>query len=100
MSLEPVTDAIKENQRRAPYLSEWRHVKSGKVYVVRMHAIIEATLEPAVIYYRKHAAPEETWCRPALEFFDGRFEPTWWTQEEIDEAKRLGAERNAKINWE
>ena len=74
MELNPVTAEIQENQRRAPYLSQWRHVKSGNVYAVRMHVIIEATLDAAVVYNRKFAPPEETWCRPAAEFFDGRFE--------------------------
>ncbi len=74
MSLDAAKDQIRANQKRAPYLSEWRHKKSGGEYAVKMHVIIEATLEPAVVYYKRHADPAETWCRPASEFFDGRFE--------------------------
>lgn len=74
VALEDVKIAIRENQEVAPYLSLWRHVKSGGEYMVRMHVILEATLEPAVIYYKRLADPAETWCRPASEFFDGRFE--------------------------
>lgn len=73
-ALEDVTAAIVANRERAPYLSDWQHQKTGFVYRVLHHVIIEATMEPAVTYYRRSAPPEETWCRPAAEFFDGRFE--------------------------
>ena len=72
--IDAVREQIKDNRVRAPYLSAWRHKKSGGSYTVQMHVIIEATLEPAVVYYRQFADPRETWCRPASEFFDGRFE--------------------------
>ncbi|MTH95487.1 hypothetical protein [Roseibium sp. RKSG952] len=71
--LEPVLRRVAENRDRAPYFSEWRHLKSGQLYVVNMHVIQEATLEPAVVYYGKFADPREIWCRTAFEFFDGRF---------------------------
>lgn len=71
--LEPIRQLISQNRELAPYQSEWQHLKSGHLYVVKMHVIQEATLEPAVIYYRKHGDPRETWCRVASEFFDGRF---------------------------
>ena len=69
-----IADEIARNQQRAPYLSDWCHVASGDIFTVRMHVIIEATMEPAVVYYQKRAEPWETWLRPAAEFFDGRFE--------------------------
>lgn len=75
-ALKAAVAALAANRERAPYLSTWCHLKSGGVYAVTMHVLIEATLEPAVIYYKRHAPPEETWCRPASEFFDGRFERT------------------------
>ena len=65
---------IRRNQDRAPYLSDWLHVKSGGKYVVKMHVLLEATLEPAVIYYKRYDDPLVTLCLPASEFFDGRFE--------------------------
>ena len=74
MSFEEACLAVKENRLKAPYLSRWVHVKSGTTYVVRMNVLIEATLEPAVVYYQQHGDPDVTWCRPASEFFDGRFE--------------------------
>ncbi len=75
MNMAAAKQAIRENKLRAPYLSEWMHLKTGDLYVATAHVIMEATLEPAVVYYRKFAPPDETWCRPASEFFDGRFEP-------------------------
>jgi hypothetical protein len=74
MSFGEACLAVKENRLKAPYLSRWMHVKSGTVYVVRMNVIIEANLEPAVVYYPQYGEPEVVWCRPASEFFDGRFE--------------------------
>jgi hypothetical protein len=74
MTLEEAKAELAANRERAPYLSYWKHVKSGGEYAVQMHVIIEATLEPAVVYYRRFADPSEYWCRPAKEFLDGRFE--------------------------
>lgn len=74
MSFEDACRAVKENRHKAPYLSRWKHLKSGGIYTVRMNVIIEADLEPAVIYYPQYGEPEVVWCRPASEFFDGRFE--------------------------
>ena len=62
------------NEAVAPLRSAWRHKKTRHKYVVQMHAIIEANLEPAVLYCRLGSNSMETWCRPAKEFFDGRFE--------------------------
>lgn len=74
MSFEQACIEVKQNRLKAPYLSRWKHIKSGGLYTVRLNVIIEANLEPAVIYYPQHGAPEVNWCRPASEFFDGRFE--------------------------
>ena len=48
------------------------HIKSGHVYQYMSLTIIEATLEPGVMY----CAPgfeDMPFIRPASEFFDGRF---------------------------
>lgn len=76
MTFEEAKAALAANSARALHLSRWRHVKTGHEYVVHDHVLLEATLEPAVVYYRHRSAdPFETmWCRPASEFFDGRFE--------------------------
>ena len=74
MTLDEAKAQITLNQERAPYLSDWLHVKSGGKYAVKMHVLIEATLEPAVVYYKRFDDPRVTWCRPAAEFFDGRFQ--------------------------
>lgn len=73
-ALKAALAAVATNRALAPYLSTWRHLKSGGEYAVKEHVLIEATLEPAVVYYKRFAPPDETWCRPASEFFDGRFE--------------------------
>jgi hypothetical protein len=72
-ALDSAKVALRQNKLRAPYLSTWVHRKTGSTYTVRMHVILEATLAPHVVYYKKFADPDETWCRPACEFFDGRF---------------------------
>lgn len=61
--------ALTEN---VPIGTRWRHLKSGNDYMVTGHAIIEATLTPAVIYSRY--GQTDRWCRPGSEFLDGRFE--------------------------
>jgi hypothetical protein len=73
MTLDEAKMEVKRNQTRGPYLSEWKHLKTGGSYAIKMHVLMEATLEPCVVYYKKFADPLETWCRPASEFFDGRF---------------------------
>lgn len=52
--------------------SLWRHKKTGNIYAIVAHTIIEATLQPAVVYGKPGTLV--TWCRPTPEFFDGRFE--------------------------
>jgi hypothetical protein len=74
VTLKQLREAIRVNRQWAPYLSQWKHLRSGAIYVVTFHVIMEKTMEPGVVYYRQFAPPEETWCRVASEFFDGRFE--------------------------
>lgn len=59
--------------------SVWWH-KTGDFYIVVGDGLIEATLEPAVIYtaYRTTGIK---WIRPLSEFLDGRFTPV-----EVDES--------------
>ncbi|WP_172298333.1 hypothetical protein [Pseudoruegeria sp. HB172150] len=71
-ALDKAIAALDLNDRKAPPGSLWRHLKSGGRYMVHGHVILEATLEPAVIYSSSLAGTP--WCRSAEEFFDGRFE--------------------------
>lgn len=58
----------------APLLSKWRHLKTNTEYVVTGHVLIEATCTAAICYQHPYETPETVvWCRPAEEFFDGRF---------------------------
>lgn len=51
----------------------YRHKKTGGFYhVVLEDAIIEATMERAVIY--RALSDNKVWVRPYSEFADGRFE--------------------------
>ena len=74
MTFDEAKIAIKENQVKAPYLSNWLHIKTGNHYIVKHHVILESNLEPHVVYYRRYDDPIVTWCCPAKEFFDGRFQ--------------------------
>jgi len=48
-------------------------MKSGGIYVVIAHeATREHDLEPVVVY--RACSDGRIWVRPAIEFFDGRFE--------------------------
>lgn len=49
----------------------WRHVKTGGVYEVLMHASDEATQYDHVVY--RAVVGGRVWVRPAIEFYDGRF---------------------------
>lgn len=54
----------------------YRHKKTGGTYQLLMHATIEATLTPAVVYgARDKLGFPVNWVRPTAEFCDGRFEP-------------------------
>ena len=76
-SLHDARIQLKINRDKAPYTSRWRHVKSGDVYVVKMHVLREDTLAPAVIYYPHLGDPDIVWDRVAEEFFDGRYEQVY-----------------------
>lgn len=65
--------ALEKAKRNSGIGDAWTHLKSGKVYKVRGFCLIEATLEPAVIYQAVDRDDPIVWCRPAQEFFDGRF---------------------------
>lgn len=61
------------SERSARDQSEiWQHLKSGGLYVVIGHCLIEADLTPATIY--RSLFDGETWVRPTAEFEDGRFQ--------------------------
>ena len=47
-TIETANAEIAVNSAKAPEGSVWRHKKSGGVYVVKLHVIVEATLAPAV----------------------------------------------------
>lgn len=49
----------------------WQHVKSGGLYTVIGHEMIEADLTPATIY--RSLWDGAVWVRPTAEFEDGRF---------------------------
>lgn len=49
----------------------WQHKKTGGVYTLVGSCWIEKTAEIAVLYRGNFDG--KIWCRPAQEFFDGRF---------------------------
>jgi hypothetical protein len=50
--------------------TDWRHKKTGNVYMVVGGCRIEATNKLGILYARDGVV----WCRPSEEFLDGRFE--------------------------
>lgn len=50
----------------------WRHIKTGGLYEVLMHGTMEADKQDMVIY--KAQSDDRVWVRPAIEFYDGRFQ--------------------------
>lgn len=56
----------------APTGSLWKHRKSGGVYRIVGHALIENDVTPAIIY-ESLSGDAGLWVRPADEFQDGRF---------------------------
>jgi len=53
--------------------SKWKHVKTREVYDLVGFCRREHDIAPCVIY-RSELHPEEMFCRPVTEFFDGRFQ--------------------------
>ncbi|WP_065335496.1 hypothetical protein [Tritonibacter mobilis] len=49
----------------------WQHVRSGGLYTIIGHGLIEADLTPATIY--RSLWDGAVWVRPTAEFEDGRF---------------------------
>lgn len=65
--------ALRALRRAAGGGLRFRHVLSGGEYV--LHPIVplqEATVQPLIVYECVRSG--QVWARPALEFFDGRFE--------------------------
>lgn len=62
---EPIRDPSSQ-----PKGGWWIHRKTGHRYEIVTFALIEATLEPSVVYRSEKG---QVWIRPAHEFFDGRF---------------------------
>lgn len=63
---EPVRDPSSQ-----PKGGWWIHKKTSNRYEIITFALIEATLEPSVVYRSEKG---QVWIRPAHEFFDGRFQ--------------------------
>ena len=53
--------------------TEWRHIKSGRLYVTVGKCRLEATAAPAVLYRGEDGT---VWARDMDEFLDGRFDCT------------------------
>lgn len=73
---EPIRDPSSQ-----PPFGWWIHKKTGHRYEIVTFALIEATLEPSVVYRSEKG---QVWIRPAHEFFDGRFQ-----QENIDQVAEI-----------
>lgn len=52
---------------------KFKHMKSGGIYDIVAFCRREHDMEACVVY-RSEAHPEEMFCRPVTEFFDGRFQ--------------------------
>lgn len=57
-----------------PCTRRWTHKKTHGQYWIMGYAIDERGLYPVVIYISADEGNAPQWCRPASEFFDGRFE--------------------------
>ena len=55
----------------------FKHEKTGHLYVVIAHCILESTTKPGILYQRSiNGVPMgPIWARDASEFYDGRFTP-------------------------
>jgi hypothetical protein len=54
--------------------TQWRHLKTGNIYVTVGRCRLEKTGEPAVLYRCVSPASDVVWARASDEFLDGRFE--------------------------
>jgi len=55
-------------------MQAYKHLKTGKVYILMFTAYMEGDRQHVVVYRRLGGNDAtETWVRPADEFFDGRF---------------------------
>jgi len=70
VSEEVLGNLINEILRFFPVGSRWRHKKTGGIYTVENVVVIESSMQLCVVY-RSMLIP---WCRPVVEFGDGRFE--------------------------
>lgn len=66
-----VRDEEARAKKRMQQSEIWQHIKSGGLYTVIGHGLIEADLSPATIY--KSLWDGAVWVRPTAEFEDGRF---------------------------
>lgn len=73
MTFNEAKQQLNTNKLTVPCLSDWKHLKSGTRYTVVAHSLIEATLEPCVIYIEAGNVDGVSWVRPTSEFIDGRF---------------------------
>lgn len=74
---------------------KWQHKKSGGIYEVICTALVEATLEPVIIYRKVDGQGANTvWTRPVNEFMDGRFTPH--SEEPLPEVKHPAG---ASASW-
>ena len=62
-----------EAMRKDADLWPWRHVKTGRIYEHVAHALREHDQVPMVVYRATDEAAR-VWVRPAVEFYDGRFQ--------------------------
>lgn len=70
---EAAFEATVIRKKHAPIGSRWRHV-NGARYEIKDVVLIEGTMTPAITYRATDCQESVTWCRPAAEFLDGRFE--------------------------
>lgn len=63
-----------QQSRVASYVgTTFLHVKTGRIYTIMGHCMIEATLEVGVLYMIADNTSDTLWVRPYSNFFDGRF---------------------------
>lgn len=53
--------------------SRWLHVKTGHIYEVSGQCLLESTCQTGILYRMADVGTGILWCRPVVEFLDGRF---------------------------